>query len=53
VPGKVTLYGPWRADLEAAGADRDTARRIAWWGGPVALAGMVTLCLTVFPLVLD
>lgn len=39
-------YRSWRTTLESAGADPREQRRIAWWGGPPSLVGMIIAVLT-------
>lgn len=45
-------YGPpyksWRDELESAGATPSDARQIAWWGGPIALVGLVLCVVSLF-----
>ena len=54
MPGHYTAaYDAWRNELERAGASRSDARQIAWWGGPVALVGMILCMVSLFPAILD
>lgn len=41
-------YKSWRDELESAGASPADARRIAWWGGPIALVGLVLCVASLF-----
>ena len=47
-PGRFSGYREWRSTLAAAGATRVEQRRIAWWGGPPSLLGLVLAVLAVF-----
>lgn len=46
-------YEGWREELRLAGADRDDAARIAWWGGPPAFVGFVLCTVSLCAVFLD
>jgi hypothetical protein len=53
MPARGSGYASWREALRAAGARAGLDRTIAWWAGPPSLLGMVAMCVTMLPIVVN
>jgi hypothetical protein len=50
IPAEFSGYAPARREMQRAGASRGVARAIAWSGGPVAVAGLICVLVTLITL---